>query len=264
MDLAGKNYWNSVYSNNNCDFISSWTPRSYLELVIARNLEEVIVKFKPQSILEIGCGNSFWLVYLNKKYGVRVAGLDYSEEGCDLVRKRLIAANVEGVIFCDDFFNENLNVVGKYDLVLSLGVIEHFSNTLFALKNISKYVHEGGVLFTEIPNFHFSIYYFLCKIWQPNQLNKHNLFNLKMLMKYYKQLNYVNVDGRYIGCFSLDLIPWNLEPRFPLLSIRLYYRLRKLTKGIDRFNISRSNYNPYFKFLSPFFFVIGIKKCAES
>lgn len=264
IDLAGKSYWDSVYTNlNSFNYTDAWTPKSYSEKLIAFKLDEAIVKLKPKSILEIGCGNSFWLIYINKKYGVKVAGLDYSEKGCELARVRLSSANVDANIFCEDFFIENIEIVGKYDLVFSLGVAEHFDDTAGAIENLMKYVNTNGFLFTEIPNFHYSIYYFICKIWQPKQLEKHKIFGLYKLQSIYNKLGFVDLTGSYLGLFSLDVIAWGSEARFPKLEKRLIYRIKKISRKLDNWNVSMNFYNSKISFFSPFFFVLGRKKCVE-
>ncbi|MDO9553104.1 bifunctional 2-polyprenyl-6-hydroxyphenol methylase/3-demethylubiquinol 3-O-methyltransferase UbiG [Rhodonellum sp.] len=263
-DLAGKEYWDSFYSKNkDSSELVFWTPASYADKLIANKLDEAIIRYKPSTVLEIGCGNSFWLLYLNKKFGVKVAGLDYSNQGCELVKKRLSIANIDSKIYCENFFSDNIGIVGKYDFVFSLGVAEHFDNTADTIENLLKYVKNNGYLFTEIPNFNYSIYYFISNFWQPKQLNKHKIFGVKKLKKIYDHCGLTEIKGSYLGLFSFDVIAWGAEPRFPKLEKKLIFRIKKISKKIDQWNISNNFFTSKLPFISPFFFVLGKKTCAE-
>ena len=170
LDLASISHWNNIYLLQNIEKPLSnpnWSPSSYSEILISNLIEGIILDKKISSILEVGCGNSPWLAYLGNKYNLKVAGIDYSIEGCKLAKNNLDCEGVDGAIFCENFFNENVDTVGTYDLVFSLGVVEHFSNTNIVIKSLKKYLNDGGILLSEIPNFNYSIHYFISKFWHP-------------------------------------------------------------------------------------------------
>lgn len=107
----------------------------------------------PQSrLLEIGCANSAWLPYFSKEFGFDVSGLDYSQIGCDRTKRNFVNNGVEGEVICADLFSPPEHMLGKYDVVVSFGVAEHFEDTSKCLRAMSKLLKPGGLLITNIPN----------------------------------------------------------------------------------------------------------------
>ena len=59
---------------------------------------------------------------------------------------------VPGEIYCADLFNPPNDLLEKFDLVVSFGVVEHFEDTAQCLKSCEAFLKPGGILFTLIPN----------------------------------------------------------------------------------------------------------------
>lgn len=104
-------------------------------------------------LIEIGCAQSVVLPYLSKQFGFEVWGLDRSELGCERSRMILERENTHGEIFCADFFALPGHLREKFDVVLSMGVVEHFENTADAVRGIAILLKPGGRMITTIPNF---------------------------------------------------------------------------------------------------------------
>jgi 2-polyprenyl-3-methyl-5-hydroxy-6-metoxy-1,4-benzoquinol methylase len=107
-----------------------------------------------QRVLEIGAGNSAVLSHLAKKYGEssQFAGLDYSESGCQMLKRRADAERVRIRVLQQDLFDPDPALIGGFDRIYSIGVVEHFtglSNVLLAMKRML--AHDGAML-TVIPN----------------------------------------------------------------------------------------------------------------
>ena len=88
-------------------------------------------------LLEVGCGNSIWLPYFAKQFGFLVSGLDYSEEGCRTSREMLAEAGVRGMIRCADVFARPDDMRNRYDVIVSVGVVEHFQEPSVCLGGFS-------------------------------------------------------------------------------------------------------------------------------
>jgi SAM-dependent methyltransferase len=231
VDLAGIEHWDSRYRTAGPAEV--WCePSDYGSIALTRELIAEIERSKPASILEVGCGNSIWLPYVGLKSEATVAGLDYSEVGCELARSQLAAAGVPGRIFCGDLFNINAAEVGRYDFVYSLGMVEHFTDTVEVLSKLLGLVNPGGVLFTEVPNLK-SIHGLLSWIWQPELLAKHYPLGKRDLITAYKKLGLEEVRGHFAGVFSLDIVAWPIYPRWPRLAPWLLPTITRARNSVD-------------------------------
>lgn len=103
-------------------------------------------------LLEIGCGRSRWLPYFAKRFGCKVAGLDYSPDGCERAREILAKAGVSADVVCGDLFASPPAMPAQFDVVVSFGVVEHFADTPAALSAMSRFATPGGLMLTVIPN----------------------------------------------------------------------------------------------------------------
>lgn len=156
-DRAGKEYWDDVWSSNNVPNPINPKNNSFSNFTSVR-IHQFINEFmgqydlKGKSVLEVGCGSSSWLPYFALEYGCQVTGLDYSPQGCEKSRKILENSQVSGEVFQGDLFSPPPQLLQKFDLVYSMGVVEHFQPTEEVFNALSKLVKPGGYLFTEIPN----------------------------------------------------------------------------------------------------------------
>lgn len=121
------------------------------------------LKKGKKRILEIGCANGNWLVYFAKEFGYEPYGVDYSEVGCKVAMKNLKLANVKGVILCEDIFQTSLKDE-YFDIVYSMGLIEHFENPTKIIDKHLELLKKGGILIIEMPSLNNSIYSTLAKI----------------------------------------------------------------------------------------------------
>lgn len=233
VDLAEKYHWDSIYRQIAYGGDETiWTPSSYEDLCIEQMLLKEIDSRRPETILEVGCGNSRWLPYLARKRNVKVFGVDYSEEGCALARKRLESANVVGKIICHDILKGDSLEKGQFDLVYSLGLIEHYTDTEEILRKLLDFVKSGGTLLTEIPNLS-SIHGVMSKIYQPNLFAKHKIITKNQLRRFYIKVGLEEICSNYMGIFSLNIIAWGLYPRWPNLSIKIVSLINKVNPYFD-------------------------------
>jgi SAM-dependent methyltransferase len=122
------------------------------ERCLARALDELAPVRPGAGVLEVGCAPARWLLWYAERFGADVTGLEYSGKGVDLSRENLAAAGVEGEIRQGDFFADDLDL-GEFDLVLSLGFIEHFDDVESAFARHVDFIRPGGRLVVGMPNF---------------------------------------------------------------------------------------------------------------
>lgn len=164
QDKAGREYWDAQWSNFTIPEIidpGNTKPGG----VIGRAQDRFLRKYLKENyhsskggggsrvLLEAGCANSFFLPYLNKELGFEVYGLDYSHAGCEGAKKVLEYYGADGTIILGDIFEPPSDMYGRFDVVISMGVIEHFSDTEKVCRALGKLVKPEGIIVTEVPNF---------------------------------------------------------------------------------------------------------------
>lgn len=156
-DRAGEDYWSSVWKNTELpEPINPLNKRLKNHIIIEfdKIFKKVLGNFdlKGKKILEVGCGNSVWLPYLSKTFNLVPTGLDYSEFGCEQERRIFQRDAIKGEVYCADMFNPPVELLGSFDIVLSMGVVEHFEDTAKAIKAMKSYIKPDGIIITTIPN----------------------------------------------------------------------------------------------------------------
>jgi 2-polyprenyl-3-methyl-5-hydroxy-6-metoxy-1,4-benzoquinol methylase len=111
---------------------------------------------KPgNKILEIGAAPGLWLASINKQLCGKVYGIDFSDVGCASIETTFERWKAKGKIIRGDVFNDEFlsTYNGFFDVVYSLGFIEHFTDPLSAIAVHIKLLRSGGVMIIKIPNF---------------------------------------------------------------------------------------------------------------
>jgi 2-polyprenyl-3-methyl-5-hydroxy-6-metoxy-1,4-benzoquinol methylase len=111
-------------------------------------ITEIISKVKPQSILDIGCGNGIFLtIPIAEKFAsIRITGVDSDLPTIDMAKK---VNTLNNLLFC---VNEDLNPAEQFDLVIASEVIEHVEQPYSFMRWIATKVKPGGYVIITTPN----------------------------------------------------------------------------------------------------------------
>ena len=191
MDKTGKSYWNNFWGSK--PLPSAFDPLDKsLRNTSNHRLHELFTRAfsdmqtQNKNILEIGCARSVWLPYFSKQFGFNVFGIDYSEIGCREAKQILEDEGVQGVVVQADFLFPPDTMFSKFDVVVSLGVIEHNNDPSYLVKMIAQYVKPGGIVFTAIPNFIGLVGFFHKQINRP-VYNVHFPMDVALLKQIHQQ-----------------------------------------------------------------------------
>jgi 2-polyprenyl-3-methyl-5-hydroxy-6-metoxy-1,4-benzoquinol methylase len=144
-DLAGSAYWDDLWRRDGNRGLGRF---SYFHTAFARVLG---AHLRPgMRVCEVGCADSVWVPLLAAR-GYDVTGLDYSESGVARLRERLQAQHLDARVVCGDLFADSLEP-GGFDVVFTLGLIEHFTDVGAVLERLRRLLKPGGVLITIVPN----------------------------------------------------------------------------------------------------------------
>jgi 2-polyprenyl-3-methyl-5-hydroxy-6-metoxy-1,4-benzoquinol methylase len=147
VDLAGRPYWETQWRTRGSARLRHL---SYFRYSFGRLLAEHV---KPGEVVcEIGCGGSIWLPFLARR-GAEAWGIDYSATGIALASENLSRAGATAKLVEADLFDGTPLPPAQFDLIYSLGFLEHFADGAGVVARIAEFLRPGGVLITLVPNF---------------------------------------------------------------------------------------------------------------
>jgi 2-polyprenyl-3-methyl-5-hydroxy-6-metoxy-1,4-benzoquinol methylase len=129
-------------------------------------------------VLEIGGAPGQYLAYLARALGYEISCLDYSARGCESTRRNFALLGIEGAVYQKDLFSD-ISGLPLFDVVYSLGLIEHFADLTGIVGKHLQLLKPGGLLLLGCPNFT-GVYYLLLKSLAPILLSRHNLDSMRL------------------------------------------------------------------------------------
>ncbi len=104
------------------------------------------INWKGKTVLDVGCGTGLMAYEVARRGGKRVVGIDYSRDGIAHARAQYSHANLE--YRCEDVADHH----GRYDIIVSLGTLEHIDDPLSTLKQLKRMLTPKGMLVLTSPN----------------------------------------------------------------------------------------------------------------
>ena len=168
-DLTDAEYWDNAWSGN----IRLRLPSPLVAAV--GDLQRLLRSYvKPgDRVLEVGCAPGKILAWLAAALRANVSGLDFSARGLDQAARLFAALRLQG-----DLRREDLRATSfpreTFDLVYSLGVIEHFDDPRGIVRDHLSLVRPGGTALMTVPNYR-GVYGTLKRYFDAESLLYHNL-----------------------------------------------------------------------------------------
>jgi len=151
-------------------------------------MKEVLAQltWKSKKVLDVGCGSGY-LDFKVAKKGGKVLGIDYSSEAIKIAKSQFVHPNLE-------FKKMDVNeITGKFDVIVSLGTLEHMDEPLSKLKLFKKHLNKDGQIIITSPNWTNPRGYILLTLWYlfdaPITLADIHYQTPMDFMKYAKKLN---------------------------------------------------------------------------
>jgi SAM-dependent methyltransferase len=131
-----------------------------------------------ESALEIGCAPGKWMIFLGQEMKYVPEGCEYLHSAVEVTEKNLrMNGQNTGGVHEGDFLTSDFDL-HSYDLVISLGFLEHFSDPGPVIEKMLKIIKPGGVLLIGIPKLSGINYYIakqVDKTLKDQLLPRHNL-----------------------------------------------------------------------------------------
>lgn len=255
-NLSDRKYWDDGYQR---------TERGEVlpDLADFRNLPDrrliealETMDFKGKSVLELGAGDSNILLMLSRRWGTaaRFVGLDYSESGCAALTRRAQAVGADISVVHADMFSAPEALAHRFDIVYSVGLVEHFTELHPVLLATRRFLKPGGLMFTMIPNMS-GLIGKLTKRFNPAIYEIHNPHDISSFLEGHARAGLEVLRSGYLcstnfgvlsSCFPNNEVPgWNL-----------YVFLTRLSKASWLFEIKVTEL-PKTAWLSPYIFAVS-------
>jgi SAM-dependent methyltransferase len=213
-------------------------------------------KTKGAKVLEIGSAPGHHLVRLSQTFGFVPYGIEYSDIGVELNRKifRLHGINPENVIHADFLSNEfHREYNGRFDIVLSTGFIEHFTDMEDVIEKHINLLIGGGYLFVTIPNLR-GINYVLQWIFSKKVPSKHNtdIMRKEIFSSIFDKKELTTLFCSYYGTFDLGLFIYKKK------WVQSFCKVLQLILNMLFFILLRDK-GAESKLFSPYLIFIGVK-----
>ncbi|MEK7083487.1 MAG: class I SAM-dependent methyltransferase, partial [Patescibacteria group bacterium] len=104
------------------------------------------VSWKGKIVLDAGCGTGELAYLIAKKGAKQVIGVDYSQEAIALAERTYRMPNLKFI--CNDIDS----IKGRFDVITTLGTIEHTDDPLSVLKRLKNMLMQKGSLIVTCPN----------------------------------------------------------------------------------------------------------------
>lgn len=239
--LTDADHWKDFWGDHSLKKITNAHFSKYYKRYLPSNI------YKTGSCIEIGAFPGNNLIFAAKQFGLKPVALDFVDD------RGYVAANMQfnGI---NDFEIINADFAkwatsNSYDVVLSHGFIEHFSNYSEIIEKHISLLKEGGLMFLSVPSFTTPFQMIARKIFYKKAflekvLASHNteIMNKKKLneeiLKHASEIDILFID--YIDGMQLSLPTDNLRPllNIPLLFLRIFLKILSFT------NISSSFFSP--------------------
>ena len=213
-------------------------------------------KTKGAKVLEIGSAPGQHLVRLSQTFGFVPYGIEYSDVGAELNKKifRLHGIDPENIIHADFLSSEfHREHKGRFDIVLSTGFIEHFTDVEDIIEKHINLLNSGGCLFVSIPNLR-GINYILQRIFSKETLSRHNtdIMRKEIFSSVFGKGELTTLFCSYYGTFDLGLFIYRKK------CVQSFCKILQIILNIVFFILFRDK-GAESKLFSPYLIFIGVK-----
>jgi 2-polyprenyl-3-methyl-5-hydroxy-6-metoxy-1,4-benzoquinol methylase len=167
-DLTRVDHWNDTWAGD----IRLRLPSPLI--VATRDLQRLLKAHvrEGNKVLEIGCAPGKLLAWIAAVLRASVAGIDYSPRGLAQTHRLFSALNLTADLRCEDFRGTTFPA-NNFDVVFSVGVIEHFDDPRDIVRKHLSLVRPGGTALMTVPNYS-GIYGRLQRYFDAESLLFHN------------------------------------------------------------------------------------------
>jgi len=241
MELTDRAFWSNYWRNKK----ELYEQPVNLDYLFTPLFSKHILKYKPQTAVELGGFPGTFSVHLYQKFNVNTTLVDY------FIDEELLKGffNANGIKENDLSWKEadvlsNDPVHAQFDLVFSIGLIEHFENTSSILYAHRRYVKPNGSMLIILPNFK-GINGWFQRVFDRENYDKHFIqcMDPQLLVKEMKNLGFKDIEADYFGGFTIWLENYSTQKLWVKAWFKLVWTLGKLVSKV--LPIKGKSFSPY-------------------
>lgn len=202
-----------VYSTATMPTARFWTPFDPGFGQVLKTLSEYIGS--GTKTIEVGFAPGKVLAWAALKRKAKVSGVDYSTSGVTAARQFMQSLGIDADLRNENVF-ENSFDKDAFDVVYSVGVIEHFDNPEHIVQAHLDLARPGGIVVMFIPNYG-GIWGRLQRRIDPANLEIHNIdmMNIPAMTRLMQARRCEILKIGYVGSFSASILVFDkvLPPR---------------------------------------------------
>jgi len=203
-EVTSKKYWDDYWGEGEAKFptysLTSGLFSSYKLL-----LDECFDRIRRQtgrtrlSVIDCGCGEGLIMRFIAEQFeDVEVWGIEYSD-AIEKARGMGERLNLPFNLVCGDLLKEwDPQFIGKFDAVISFGLIEHFERPNEILSQMAKALTPGGSMITVIPNFE-GLFHFFWRLYDRKNYAYHIPVAFDVLGNLHKEIGLENIKTVRLG-----------------------------------------------------------------
>ena len=137
-------FYQSVYKKGEKKHFTPFVTKGTISTEVQEVLKQI--NWKGKTVLDVGCGTGNFVNEVSKKGSRYVLGIDYAKEAIKIAKNSYSQENLEFRIQDVKEINE------KFDVIVSIGTIEHMDNPIEILKKFKKCLKTNGKIILTTPN----------------------------------------------------------------------------------------------------------------
>jgi 2-polyprenyl-3-methyl-5-hydroxy-6-metoxy-1,4-benzoquinol methylase len=245
MEITEKIFWERFWKDIRLPQVVDYSFKN--DRIIVETIKKYIpVASKNKTVLEIGCAPGKWLVMFNKELGYKIAGFEYCEPAYNKTIENFKLNNIDREdvdIKLVDFLKADFKE--KYDVVVSLGFIEHFTDVESIFYRHFQLLNDSGYLIIGMPNFNginYLIQTTIDRYLDQKIIINHNLkaMNPALMDSFAFNQKLKKVFSGYVGGFETGLFDTNaIKSKIFKYLVTLYIRFLNIIFG--RLNLKFSS-----------------------
>ena len=152
-----KSFYNKVYKKGEKKHFTSFVTQGTITEEVKEVLKEL--SWKNKRVLDVGCGTGLFAFEVSKLGTKQVLGIDFSKEAIEIAKKTHKNHNLQYQVL------DVKKSKSKYDVIVSLGTLEHMDKPLGTLKLLKKHLNPKGRIIITSPNWTNPRGYVLMTLW---------------------------------------------------------------------------------------------------